>query len=147
MKLDRLAAIAEIVSSVAIVATLFYLALQTRQTNNMLLGSSRQTAIATDAALLSSTIEHPDVLARIIGVDPEQAQEQSMLILFLRSREFQWFQYRSGSLDRATFESYMAPVRSWLRSDIGGRYWADSQNEFDPAFAGFVNEWIEGNSP
>jgi len=133
------------VSSIAIVATLFYLALQNAQTNRMLLGNTRQAAIATDVALLAATMEHPDVLAEIIGIDSESAQIQSMLILFIRSREFQWFQYRNGSLDRETFESYMRPVMTWLGGGAGAAYWADSQSGFDPEFTAFVNEWIAGN--
>jgi hypothetical protein len=145
MKLEKLAAIAEIVSSVAIVLTLFYIALQARQTNEMLIGNSRQAAIANDVALLSTTIDHPDVLAKFVGLDPDQAQAQSMLIMFLRSREYQWFQYQNGSLDRATFESYLSPISTWLASDIGSAYWAGNKQEFDPAFYRFVDDWLEGS--
>jgi len=146
MRLDRLAAVAEIVSSAAIVLTLVYLAIQARQANDMLLGNSRQAAIATDVALLTSTIEYPETLGKIIGIDPEQARMQSMLILFVRSREFEWFQYQNGTLDRGAFESYMKPATQWLRSDVGAAFWAGNKEQFDPAFHKFVDEWLEGNS-
>lgn len=42
MKLEKAAAIAEIVGSIAIVATLIYLTVQTKQSTNALLATSRQ---------------------------------------------------------------------------------------------------------
>lgn len=143
MKLDRLAATAEIISSVAIVATLAYLAVQARQTNDMLIGNSRQAAMATDVQLLTTQLENPVIASRILELDPEDMQNQALLIIFVRSREFQWFQYRSGTLDRQTFESYMAPVGRWLHSDIGSAWWATSHGTFDPDFTAFVDDWLE----
>ena len=79
MKLEKLAAVAEIVSSVAIVATLAYLAIQSRQTTDLLLGESRQAAMAADLSLLTSTLNNPDPAARILGLDP-QRQDEALLI-------------------------------------------------------------------
>lgn len=143
MKIERLAAIAEIVSSVAIVATLAYLAIQSKQTNDMLLGSSRQAAVAADVTLLTSALDHPAAAARILGLDPETMQTQALLIIFMRAREFQWLQYRSGTLDRETFESYMSPASTWLQSDLGAAWWASYHGQFDRDFVEFVNAWLE----
>jgi len=148
MKLGRAAALAEIISSVAIVATLAYLAIQSNQTNSMLLGNSRQTALAADMTLLTTQISNPEVGARILGLDAEDAQNQAMLISFMRIREYQWFQYKNGTLDREAFESYVSPVRFWLSSEIGARWWAGGiQSNFDPEFADFVNGLVAGGEP
>jgi hypothetical protein len=48
MKIEKLAAIGELVSSVAIVSTLVYLAVQTQQTNSALIGNSRQATLMAD---------------------------------------------------------------------------------------------------
>ena len=142
MNIQKLSAIAEIISSVAIVATLVYLGIQARQTNELLIGSSRQAALSADLSLFTTGLAHPDVGARILGASAEQIQENSLLNIFMRAREYQWMQYRSGSLDRKTFESYMQPVKTWLQSDIGADYWIAFQESFDPEFTEFINEWI-----
>jgi hypothetical protein len=51
MKLETTAAIAEIVSSIAI------------QTNNMLVGDSRQAALEADVQLFSNTLNNPEITA------------------------------------------------------------------------------------
>jgi hypothetical protein len=146
MKLETTAAVAEIVSSIAIVATLAYLAIQAQQTNNMLVGNSRQAALAADIQLLSNTLDNPEVTARILGRDVEQVRNEAVLIHFMRTREYEWFQYQSGTLDQETFESHMTPVGGWLTTEIGASWWASYQRQFDPRFAAFVNAIRERHS-
>ena len=146
MRLDRLAALSEIVSSVAIVVTLAYLAVQSRQTNEMLLGNSRQAALSTDVALLTNIIDHADAASRILGFTPEDVENQTLLIIFMRSREYQWRQFKNGTLDRETLISNMSPVASWLGGDVGSTWWASSDQAFDPEFVEFVNAWLAGEA-
>ena len=58
-------------------------------------------------------------------------QNQSLLIMFMRTREFQWLQYRVGTLDRETFESYMNPVAFWMRSQVSTDFWTCFKTGFD----------------
>lgn len=146
MKLERTAAIAEIVSSIAIVGTLAYLAIQSHQTNNMLVGNSRQAALEADVQLFSNALDNPDIMARILGHDVEQVRNESLLIQFMRTREYEWFQYQNGTLDRETFESHMTPVGGWLSTEIGGSWWASYQRQFDPKFVAFVNAILKRRS-
>jgi hypothetical protein len=147
MKIEKTAAIAEIVSSIAIVATLAYLAIQSQQTNNMLVGNSRQAALQADLQLLSNMLNNPDAAARVLGFETERVENEVLLIHFMRTREYQWLQNEAGTLDLDTLESYMAPVDFWLLSDIGAEWWDTTQDEFDPEFAGFVNSFLERSSP
>jgi hypothetical protein len=142
MSWEHAATAASIVSSIAVLATLVYLAIQTKQAKSMLLGSSRQAALATDIALLTTVMDHPDAAAKILALDADRVRVQSLLIFFMRAREFQWFQYRSGTLDREAFESYMKPVQGWLGSDTGATYWNAVQQHLDQKFVGFVNAWL-----
>jgi hypothetical protein len=147
MKLDKTAAVAEIVSSIAIVATLAYLAIQSQQTNDMLVGNSRQAALEADLQLLSNTLNNPTIASRILGFPVERIQNQALLIHFMRTREYQWLQYQMGTLDRDTLESYVQPVDVWLTSEVGDAWWRENQGSFDPEFAQFINEFLERNRP
>ena len=143
MRLERLSSIAEIVSSVAIVITLAYLAVQARQTNNMLLGNSRQATLMADMNYLSAALEYPQEAASLLEAPPEDVRESTLLIIFFRTREFAWFQFRNGALDDEALESYMRPVAPTLRSEIGASWWASiGQTAFDSEFVEFVNEWM-----
>ena len=142
MDIQTLSVLAEIVSSLAIVATLVYLGVQARQTNELLIGGSRQASLEADLAFFSANISNPEVSARILGVSPEQIQESSLLNIFMRTREYQWFQSRSGSLDRGTFESYMLPTKRWLTTEKGAAFWRVLQSSFDPEFVNYINECL-----
>ena len=68
-----------------------------------------------------------------------------MLISFMRIREYQWFQYKNGTLDREAFESYMSPVNFWPSSQMSAEWWTDLQGQFDPEFTDFVNSILDGS--
>jgi len=60
--------------------------------NDMRVGNSQQAALASDVQLLSTQIQNPLVAARILEIDLEKLQNQALLIMFMRSREFQWLE-------------------------------------------------------
>ena len=73
MKLERLSAMAELVSSVAIVVTLVYLTMEVRQNTEAQHAQSRQSILSSSQAELFVIMDHPDVLrgvgARLIAED------------------------------------------------------------------------------
>jgi hypothetical protein len=85
--------------------------------------------------------------ARITGRDAERVQNEALPFAFMRTREYQWLQYRNGTLDRDTFESYMQPVAFWLSTEVGTAVWTNSQRSFEPEFAGYVNSLLERRDP
>ena len=77
MKLEKLSAMAELVSSVAIVVTLIYLAVQTQQTNIALHAASREATMMADVTMLAAAIENPKInvnleKAEITDIEREQ---------------------------------------------------------------------------
>jgi hypothetical protein len=76
MKLEKLSAIAELVSSVAILVTLGYLAVETRQNTLATQATVRQAMLAEDRELLFKTMEYPFILTvPIQELTPEQAYQ------------------------------------------------------------------------
>ena len=105
-------AIAEIVSSVAIVVTLVYLTVQTQQNTSALLAVSRQAALQAELDVLSLRFDYPQLWLDQGELSPEdEVRYTGFVYKILRMREFEWFQYQSGILDQATWQSYMAPMR------------------------------------
>lgn len=95
------AAIAEILSALAIVVTLLYLAVQTAQNTKALQASARQAALDTDLGLIYKAIEYPMLYGRS-GRYPELSEPDlteadlariaSWEIAMLRTRETYWLQ-------------------------------------------------------
>ena len=149
MKVEKFAAIAEIVSSVAIVLTLAYLAVQTQQTNSALVANSRQATMTADLALISTAIANPEAwtnmgtpLAQLTL--QEQDQLTNVMAGMLRVREFAWFQYQNGILDEAAFRSYVAPVTRWIRRGDMVTIWETYFSpELDPKFVTYINGLLE----
>jgi hypothetical protein len=65
-------------------------------------------------ALLSEFMEYaidPHLIGDEIELTPEDERRFVwMLVKAIRIREFAWHQYKSGSLDEESWQSYMAPV-------------------------------------
>jgi len=156
MKLERLSAVAEIVSSIAIVLTLVYLAIQTQQltiqaqqTNDALLTGSREATMMADVTLLSASISHPEIRLNIMRpeiTEAEFAELAAYLGGLVRVREFAWFQYQAGIMDEAAWRSYIAPIARILNSPQGEITWQLLAPDVDPDFASHVQQLIDSYS-
>ena len=148
MKLEKIAPLAEIISSFAIVLTLIYLAIQTQQTNSALVANSRQATMLADMTLISALIANPEAMGNtrrpfneLTGA--EQDQLGNVLAGVLRSREFAWLQYQEGILDEATFASYMETPIRWIREDEAFRYyWEYFSASANPEFKSYVDSLL-----
>ena len=151
MKLEKIAPLAEIVSSVAVVVTLIYLAIQTQQTNSALVANSQSGTMLADMNLISALISNPEHGGNLYRpfdelTDAEQEQLGNVLAGFIRTREFAWLQYQAGVLDEATFASYMeTPVR-WIREYQAFRYyWGPLSAGVNPEFRSYVNSLLDSS--
>jgi hypothetical protein len=144
MKLEKIAPVAEIISSIAIVVTLVYLSIQTQQTNASLLANSQQTTMLADMALITALIGNPEtgVNATKPLAELNEAERQQVRLALagqLRTREFTWFQYKNGVLDKATVDTYMRTLVRWIGlSESTEAWWAEFSQEIDPEFASYL---------
>ena len=148
MNRSNLADYSEIISSIAIIITLIYLSIQTQQTNNALLASSRQATMAADVEMIGVLVSNPEAWAKAIEPGSEvsfteQRQIRNMLAGLLRIREFAWFQYQNDILDEAAFNSYLNPVVRWIKMGNNLEHWEIISIDFDPEFVAYINAIIE----
>ena len=149
MKLEKIAAVAEIISSIAIVITLVYLSIQTRQTNETLLANSRQMSMMADVELITNSIDNPQAVANatqpLSELSPAESNQVGNIIAgLIRTREFSFHQYQSGILDKATLDSYMGTLVRWINSgETDLFYWQKFSKEVDPEFVGYVNALLK----
>jgi hypothetical protein len=144
MKIDwtKFSAIAEILSAVAIIVTLAYLAVQTQQTNSALFANSREATMNADVNFLLTAVDYPHLNASL--EEPLEGMEAqrffNLMGAFFRIREFTWFQYQQGILDEEAFESYMQTTVRLVRTERVQQIWDRVSSDLDAGFVRAINE-------
>jgi len=148
MNWSELSAMSEILGSVAIVITLIYLSIQTRQSANATMAQTRQDVLSADQHLLMQFVQDPEL--ELIRYKPELSDQEKarlgwVFVTFVRIRENNWLQFRNGVLDRETWESYRSSIVAMFGNPRGKAWWqnyAVSPGLFDPDFASEVNSLL-----
>ena len=148
MNWDAIGTISEIVGAVAVVVTLAYLAIQIRQQNSMLQSTSRQALVENDRASIATALEHIELVTKLGNEEEltanEQAQISLLWIMDLRNREFEYFQYKAGSLDDAAWQSYYETLHYTFGTERMRRWWEIVGREsFDSEFTQLVDDFIK----
>jgi hypothetical protein len=145
MKLEKLSAVAELVSSVAVVATLVYLAIQTQQTNSALRANSRAATMSADIAFLTASFGGADINATLLKssedlTDADANRLVQWLAALARIREFAWFQYQSGVIDEEALRSYLTVLVDTIQWPSMTNLWQHEVSAgLDPRFVAYVN--------
>ena len=114
MNWTAISSISDLVGAIAVVVSLLYVAVQLRQNTRAIVASSRQSILDGDLGLISDYMSYaldPHLIGDEVKLSPEDERRFTWLVIkALRVREFAWHQYRAGTLDAETWQSYMAPV-------------------------------------
>jgi hypothetical protein len=127
MNWQALGTIAEIIGALVVVATVIYLAIQTRQHTLAVQASVRQAMLSEDRELLFKQMDFPFTAFPMYEKrelsDDQLVQLASYSMALMRSRENYWLQYRSGGIDEATWDTFRVPLQISLSSPIGRTLW------------------------
>jgi len=148
MNWTALSSISDILSSAAILVTLAYLAVQTRQAAKAAQSNTRQAMLSADQQLLQLIVDNPELY--LIRFKPRLTDEEKIrlgayLVTFVRMREYNWLQYQNGDLDEATWISYRSSIGQFLGAPKSRDWWqnyAKGMNAFDPGFMAVVDEQL-----
>ena len=107
MEAAEIALWAQVVASVAVLATLVYLSIQTRQTNLMMQAETRQNLLENDVRSLLDFKDATGVMQKLWNDEKLTYEEQFRFsitwLVDMRNREFEYFQYKAGILDEETW--------------------------------------------
>ena len=147
---SKWSSVAEILSSTAILITLVFLVVQTKQNTdaiNAQLVANRGEARAAiweqvTSALILQT-ENPRIMMNLRSAGDLSAEEQgeldSFLILMWGTREFVWLQYRDGVVDEATYKTIMDERHLFTLPRVS-EWWDERAATFyDPEFVELIN--------
>jgi len=138
---------AEILSSVAILATLVYLAIEIQQSAEATQANTRQAILASDQQFLELLVDSPEIHLlwyKLELSDEERVRLSYFLISHFRMRVNNWFQHQSGILDDAIWRAYRGSILAVLSAPRTRAWWHKFGVErlFDPKFIAVVDEMI-----
>ena len=148
MNWTKASAIAEILSSVAILVTLVYLVIEIGQNTEALQANSRDSLLDGDLQHLYRIVDDPELWLDYHKPDltvEERVRLFHYLAAFLRISERAWFQYRSGALDETAWDSYQSPVLGTLSYEQTRKWWDGMYGTsfLDPDFTEYINTALE----
>ena len=136
----------EVVASIAVLISLVFLNVQIRQTNSLMRSEARQAQVVIDQEHIAKFIEHPDLASAYASKESLDHDDKTRLwfwvVLSMRAREHEWFQYQHGALDAQSWDSYKRVIPFTLGTNRTRRYWSVTRGFFDPGFAELVDEMI-----
>ena len=149
--LEQLVQIAELISLAVITCTLVFIAIQVKQSADTMRSESRQAQINLDLALVSRIVEFPTIGRAFSQSETPTFEEKTQLMFWmigqLRTREHEWLQYKSGALDKETWESYRGVIFFVLGTPRSRAFWDLTKAYFNPDFVKMVDDMMQGVPP
>ena len=148
MNWEMYSAIAEILGSAAVLVTLIYLTIQTRQNTASTQANTRQAILNADQQFLIKLIENPQIYLNRFKeglTDEDKVQMGAYMVMFVRMRENNWLQYRNGVLDDVTWKSYRSSIAQVFSDKTSRNWWRQytvGRQTFDSEFVSMVNELL-----
>lgn len=151
--------IAEVVGFAAVVASLVFVGIETRNSTKQSELTAQALEISAYQALMSNIddlnmllIENPSLAALAAGkvweeedsVDSAAFQTNRMMYMLFRHGDLAYFMYERGAIDEARLESALSPVP--VRSDAGKEFWAQRKGAFSEYYRIYMDEMIDDSS-
>ena len=148
MTLGDLASIGNIVAALAVVMSLIYLARQVRHANLLARSHVRQRLVEQAHEELYILMNNPDLRAAWLPETKLSPEAQSKLAFFLaaamRQREWEWYQYKDGLIDRNVYCAYYEVIAFHLGADRTRNWWKTvGRLGFNPEFVTEVDALVE----
>jgi len=152
MNIQDLGALGEFIGSVVVLVTLIYLAIQVRQGNLLAKSQARQRMVEHAQTELYTQINDPSITYAAVKEGPLSEEEQAKLSLFLtelmRQREWEWFQYKDGVIDRDVYRAYHEVIEIFLGPTRTRKWWESiGRFAFNESFVQEVDSMLENLEP
>lgn len=146
-------AVAEILSSIAVLATLVFFVVEIQQTNDAVRANTYQGMAAMTVDFNAQFFENPEVaqfIARTASEDYELSPDEAIRLRAMISASYRmmnniWFQYEVGTITRAQMESLLYPaVLNYKRRGRMRLEWEEGDDKLllDPNLVDYLTEKI-----
>ena len=149
MTLSDLASIGSLVSGIAVLASLVYLAQQTRQNvrhSQALIQQGRAARIA-DTVLRLAELRESDAIDKCFDGSPDVGAKDVARFLFMCraifvSAEDSYFQHEQGLLDDMSFGSFESSVKGGMGVAGVAAAWVITAEMYEPQFRDYMNRML-----
>ena len=147
MNWTKTSAIAETLSSVAILITLVYLVVEIQQNAEATQAETRQAILDSDQQFLELFVDSPELMVLQYQSDlsdEERIRLSNVLLTLVRMRESNWLQYENGALDSVTWQAYLGSLIGPLSGAQSRAWWENFGVEriFNSEFISLVDELL-----
>ncbi len=144
MTLSDVASIGNIFAAIAVVVSLIYLSRQVRHANLLAKSHVRQRMVEQTHEELYVLMNDPDLSGSFRRDAKLSGDAQSKLAFFLaaamRQREWEWYQYKDGVIDRDVYRSYHEVIAFHLGAARTRNWWTTvGRLGFNPDFVADVD--------
>jgi hypothetical protein len=149
MNWDAIAALAELLGAVAVLASLVYLAAQIRQNTQMVKSSIRQQLTTTTQDFVFKMIDEADVLAKLQdGEDLSVAEEikfRQLTRAAFRGYEDYAYQHQHGLLDASEWTGRLETIRISLAMPLVRERWLATRQEYSDNLQKVIDPLVSGS--
>jgi len=157
LKLQEWSAVAEILSSIAVLATLVFFVVEIRQTNDAVRANTYQGMAAMVVDFNAQFFENPEVsefIKKTADMDYEPTPSEAIRLRAMISAQYRmtdniYFQYKVGTISRRRMESLLHPLVLNLQRRGRMRFeWENGQDRLllDPGVVEYIDSKVYGTS-
>jgi hypothetical protein len=137
----------KLTANLAVVVGIIFLIVEVKQNTALHKSDSRKAILSNDQASLLVALEHNDIFQKMNQSEPLSETDQLRLSFIfaidLRNREFEYFQFQSGSLDETTWKSYKDLILMNHATERGRIWWEKVGRDIvNPAFGEMVDKML-----
>ena len=136
----------EVSGFAAVVVSLVFLAIETRQNTQAIEASTSEAALEGEKQFLMQAWQDPDTIIAWTKSEPTDAEVLRhfySLTMFVTYKEDVWAQYQRGLLDKDTWERHISSIPEALQFARNRLWWRNyGEHAFDPDFVAEVNALI-----
>lgn len=152
MTINDLGSVANILSAIAVLATLIFLSVQVRQANMLARAQARERMVEQTNeelyqwmgdSMLRECFAKPELLTR-----EEHGKVHYFLLAAMRQREWEWFQYKDGIIKQDVYRAYQEVIGLHLGVPRTRHWWSTvGRVGFNPAFVAEVDALLADRPP
>ena len=155
MNWDSVAAMAEMLGAIAVVASLVYLGRQVQQNTTAVRTGNANTVQGNFQALAKLFYTDPEmtkVVLQAMDSDSDLTAEQRLgayayFFDFLKTAELAHYHFRRGELDEELWTASTAFYKAYFTTPGFQAYWKERKASFVPAFQEVVDQWTTEEPP
>ncbi len=152
MHWEAIGAVAELLAALGVIVSLFYLAMQIRQSSKLTRIALLESYVTGSRATFDQILENPD-LYRVwrLGFDSpdemsEEDRERYGMILYATFNQF-YLGYERSKLDPRMARQYLVWLDRFADNRAVNEWWSRQRPYFDPEFAQVVDERFRSTQP